>query len=138
MDTGIETYTPDWFKMRQGRFTASAAWKLMAHPRTKKERESGELSATTLTYVLEKVWESLSDQTAVNIDNAATAWGVEQEEHAAKWYSKLTGNELNECGLYEVKGLNILATPDRITNDNKLVEIKCPYNGGNMILCFLA
>lgn len=138
METGIETYSPEWFKLRQGRFTASNAWKLVVEPRTKQAKESGELSETTNTYILEKVWETLSGLSTLNVDNAATQWGVEQEPNAVKWYEKITGNTTKGCGLFERENVAMLATPDRLCNEEGLVEVKCPFNGANHLNhCFI-
>lgn len=136
MDTNLLTYSPEWFQYRRGKFTASNCWKLTVEPRTKQAKESGELSETTNTYILEKCWEILSGQTTSNIDNASTQWGVEQEPNAKKWYTKLTGNEIQEATLYELG--NLCATPDGLIGEDGLIEIKCPYNGGNHLAnCFI-
>ena len=138
MDTGIITYSPEWFAVRQGQFTASDAWRLMVEPRTKQAKENNELSETTNTYVLEKVWEALSGLSAVNIDNAATQWGVEQEPNAKKWYTKITGIDIKACGLFEVAGIPLLATPDGLVGNDGLIEVKCPYNGAiHLKHCFI-
>lgn len=133
-----EQFTPDWFILRQGRFTASNAWKLMTDPRSKEAKESGELSETANTYVLEKVWESLSGSTTTGIDNAATQWGVEQEPNCKKWYTKITGNEVKECGLFETREVNVLASPDGLVNYDGLIECKAPFNGSiHLKHCFI-
>lgn len=139
MDTGIESYSPDWFKARQGNFTGSEVWKLMTEPREKYKKESGQLSVTAETYVLEKVWEKLSGQTKGGIDNFATEWGNEHEPKAKKWYTKLTGNEVIESPLVYSPVINgLTGTPDGLIGEDGMIEIKCPFNGANHLKhCFI-
>lgn len=133
--TGIETYSPDWFKKRQGTFTASEAWKLMTEPRSKKDL----ISKTSETYILEKVHEKLTGMTKIGIDNFATEWGIEHEPMACDWYKRLTGADVQPSYLFFDKDLkNFAATPDRLVNHAGLLEVKCPANGANHLKhCFI-
>lgn len=131
--TGIEPYSPDWFKLRQGKFTASEVWKLMTTPRSKNQ----EISITADTYILEKVHEKLSGLTKTTINNFATEWGIEHEPMACNWYAKLTGNKIESAFLYLRE--NFAATPDRLVNDDGLLEVKCPANGASHLKhCFIS
>lgn len=135
MDAKIEPYSPEWFKLRCGTFTASEIWKLMSEPRSKKDL----ISKTAETYILEKVHEKITGQVKTGIDNYATQWGVEHEPLAINWYSKLTGHEIGDSYLVfhdSIEGFS--CTPDRFVNDNGLVEVKCPANGANHFKhCFI-
>jgi putative phage-type endonuclease len=135
METGIEIYSPEWFKDRQGSFTGSEVWKLMTEPRSKKES----ISKTAETYILEKVWERLSGKCKSGFDNFATEWGNDNEPIAKKWYTKLTGREIQESQLVfrpELKGFT--GSPDGEVDEDGLIEIKCPFNGANHLKhCFI-
>lgn len=135
MESGIEIYSPEWFKSRQGNFTGSEVWKLMTKPRSKKET----ISKTAETYILEKVWEKLSGLTKSGIDNFATEWGNENEPKAKKWYTNLTGNEVHESKLVYLNDLNgFTGSPDGLVGEDGMIEIKCPYNGANHLKhCFI-
>lgn len=139
METTIEAYTPEWFKSRQGCFTGSEVWKLMTEPRTKADKEAGNLSETANTYILEKVWEKLSGLTKSGVDNFATEWGNDNEPKAVHFYEKLTGNKCEHapcCFNPDVIGLS--GTPDRKVNGDGLIEVKCPFNGANHLKhCFI-
>lgn len=135
MDTGIEIYSPEWFKSRQGNFTGSEVWKLMIEPRSKKEI----LSKTAETYILEKVWEKLSGMVKSGFDNFATEWGNDNEPKAKKWYAQLTGNEVKDAQLVysqEIEGFT--GSPDGLVGEDGMIEIKCPFNGANHLKhCFI-
>jgi len=98
-----------------------------------------QLSETANTYILDKVWEVLSDTCKQGVDNFATQWGIENEPLARKWYSKKTGFDVQDpylCFSKEVNGLS--CTPDNFVNEDGLAEIKCPYNGANHLKhCFI-
>ena len=135
METGIEIYSPEWFKDRQGSFTGSEVWKLMTEPRSKKET----ISKTAETYILEKVWEKLSGKCKSGFDNFATEWGNDNEPKAKKWYTKLTGREVTDSRLVfnpDLKGFT--GSPDGEVGEDGLIEIKCPFNGANHLKhCFI-
>lgn len=134
-NTRVAAYTPEWFKLRQGLFTASEIYKLMTEPRSKKDP----ISKTAETYILEKVHEKLTGQTKMGVDNFATQWGVEHEPLAKNWYEKLTGNTTHESFLEFHEYLEGFGcTPDAPVNNDGLLEIKCPANGGNHLKhCFI-
>ena len=131
----IEPYSPEWFILRQGCFTASEIWKLLTEPRSKKDF----LSKTAETYILEKVWEKLTGQTKQGIDNFSTQWGIEHEPIAKRWYVKLTGNFLNgSVMMFHEQFENFSSTPDDQVNEDGLLEIKCPATGSNHLRhCFI-
>jgi exodeoxyribonuclease (lambda-induced) len=139
MESRIDAYSPEWFKERQGMFTGSQLYRLMSEPRTIKAKEAGDLSEGANTYVLEKVWETLSGETIQGINNFATEWGNEQEPNAKKWYAKITGNQVTDAPLVyrdDFKGL--IGTPDGFVGEDGMVEIKCPWNGSNHLKhCFI-
>lgn len=132
--TRIIPHSPDWYKLRQGTFTASEIYKLMTEPRSKKDL----ISQTAETYILEKVHERLTGMVKIGFNNYATEWGVEHEPLALKWYSKITGNEVKDPYLVYHKSIkNFSCTPDSFVNDNGLIEVKCPANGANHLKHFM-
>lgn len=135
----IEPYSPDWFKLRQGAFTASEIYRLMAEPRYSEDKKAGNLSEGANTYILEKVHEKISGITTSNISNYATEWGNEYEPLALEWYAKLTGNLVEPPYLVfhpTIDGFS--CTPDSFVNMDGLTEVKCPANGANHFKhCFI-
>lgn len=90
------------------------------------------ISDTAETYILEKVHEKLTGIVKSGVDNFATQWGVEYEPLAKKWYSKLTGNNLQEPFMQfhpSIEGFS--CTPDALGDLVPLAEFKCPANGAN-------
>lgn len=131
--TDVQPYSPEWWNLRYGTFTASEIWKIMTEPRSKSET----ISKTADTYILEKVHEKLTGKAKMGVDNFATQWGVDNEPLAAKWYAKLTGNEIYEavlCFHPSIQGFS--CTPDKFVNADGLTEIKCPANGANHLKHF--
>lgn len=135
----VEPYSPDWFRLRCGCFTASEIYKLMTDPRSAADKKAGNLSVTANTYVLQKVHEKLTGKLKNGISNFATEWGIENEPLALKWYAKLSGNTLHDPYLTfheSIQGFS--CTPDRFVNEDGLVEVKCPANGENHLAhCFI-
>lgn len=132
----ILPYSPEWFQLRKGCFTASEIWKIMTEPRSKKDQ----FSKTAETYILEKVHEFLSNEVKSGVDNYATQWGVEYEPLALKWYGKKTGFALIDPYLVfheSIEGFS--CTPDCFVEETLhtaeiskgLVEVKCPAKGAN-------
>jgi len=60
--------------------------------------------------------------------NVATYWGQKYEPIATQLYSMRTGKEVLEFGLIPHKYIDWLAaSPDGITPEGRMLEIKCPY-----------
>jgi len=128
MESGIESYSAEWWISRHGTFTGSEAWKLMTEPKTKSES----VSVTAETYILEKVWEKLAQQSKNGIDNYATEWGNDHEPLAKKFYTKITGREISAANMVFREDLEgFTGTPDGFVGEDGMVEIKCPWNGAN-------
>lgn len=119
--------TDEWFEIRKGRFTASEMWKLTVQPRSKADREAGNLSSTAKAYVLEKVQERLSGQAKPGFTSAATEWGKQNEPLAIQRYEEITGNKVWEVG-FVTYGDNAGASTDGLVSFDGMVEVKCPYS----------
>lgn len=108
-------------ELRQG----SAAW----HAARK-----GLLTASRIPSLLglgpgyaDETWEQLLTGEAVEVTDDMLR-GQRLESVAADLFSQTTGLQLTETGLWKasLEGIPIAASPDRLTNDGKLVEIKAP------------
>lgn len=122
----IEHKSDDWFRARSGKFTPSELHRLMTEPKSKTEV----LSVGAITYVKEKVTETLIDRLPDEMDfkNAATAWGNSYEDEAISLFADLVDMEIIKPGFIE-RDENFGGTPDGIAIDNSFgIEVKCPYN----------
>lgn len=127
--TIIPSGTPEWEEARLGRFTASCASFLIKEPRTKAERESGQLSKTTKSYIVKQVAEE-DTGFATNFSTPSTDWGIQQEHKAADYIEKVYGLKLQPAGFIPY-GDHAGATPDRFIGVNGQVQIKNPDSPEN-------
>jgi len=75
----------------------------------------------------DETWEQLLTGEAVEVTEDMLR-GQRLEAVAADLFSQKTGLQLTETGLWKatLEGIPIAASPDRLTSDGKLVEIKAP------------
>src|SRR5690606_30883999 len=90
--------SPEWFAARCGRFTSSEYWKLTVQPKTIKDREAGKLSATTESYLLEKLQERLTGVAKDQQDFKQAEWGHQNEPLARERYAFITDRFVIETG----------------------------------------
>lgn len=130
----------EWFKQRQTRVTASEAASCLnkseaiCGPYVRafgltgfKFKESDCLNPyeSTSDYIIKKVSAFYGENTFK--DTAFTLWGKKYEEVANRLYGKITGKKVHEFGLISHSRLKWLAaSPDGITEDGVMLEIKCP------------
>lgn len=108
-----EQRTPAWYEARKGKLTASDVNTALGE-NPYKSREQ---------LLLEKA--GMPNEFK---GNAATAHGQKYEDEACKLYEKRFGRKVYEYGLLPHPTLNYLAaSPDGVTNEGELIEIKCPY-----------
>lgn len=128
-----------WDQMRLGKFTASQIHKLMSDPRSKADKEAGNLSAGALTYVIERAMEDITGLPAQEAFGRAIDHGNEFEEEALL----LLEEKLDLPALYKYE----MKPPFALFNDHagasadglihidyngKIgIEMKCPYNSAN-------
>lgn len=80
-------------------------------------------------YIIKKCEDYYSPVGGVYKDNKFTLWGKKYEEIANRLYSILKNKKINEFGLIGHSKLKWLAaSPDGITDDGVMVEIKCPLS----------
>ena len=106
----IKQRTPEWFKLRENRLTASDLYDAINNPMSliKKKMKN-------ITYNSNSI--------------PALKWGSMFEKLAIDIYSYLNNVEINEFGLLiNDKINNFGASPDGITSEGIMIEIKCPYS----------
>jgi hypothetical protein len=118
--------TEEWFAARLGKFTASRFGDLMTKGRKKDETFGG----TAISYMMEVAAEQLTGQ-RVQIFGAALDHGTEYEDAARQEYEKRTGVEVEELGFCEISDYSGGSPDGKVKDDDKLIEIKCPYNTVN-------
>jgi putative phage-type endonuclease len=112
--------TEDWYAARLGKVTASRVADVMA------KTKSG-YSASRANYMAQLICERLTGTQGESFQNAAMAWGTEQEPAARGAYEARTGLLVQETGFVPhptISGAG--ASPDGLVGDDGLVEIKCP------------
>lgn len=105
----IKQRTPEWFKLRENRLTASDLCDAIKNPLSLSKRK---LKGTTYN------------------SNAIPAlkWGTMFETVATSIYEDMKKMKVYEFGLIINEDIkNFGASPDGITEDGRMIEIKCPY-----------
>lgn len=121
-----------WNQARVGRFTASEMYRLMTEPRTKEAKEAGKLSEGAMTYVSEKVAETLTGQPKSEAYAYPLVYGKDLEPQAIEYFVKKTGF-MYEPATFVPFGDHAGGSPDGYINDFDGLEIKCPFNSANMV-----
>ena len=130
-----------WDKIRYGKFTASAIYKLFPEPRTKRDKEAGLFSTMGENYILEKAIEQYTGVRLHDAYSRATEHGNEYEHEAIMtvWneYYDSDSNPSDSLILkpnYIEYNRHSGGTPDAYININGSwygLETKCPYNSVN-------
>lgn len=115
----------EWIQERLGRFTASEIHKLIPSG-----KGGNTFSETGKTYILEKLVELETGFPASEIYGPALDWGTEHEPMAREWYTKLTGNVVQEA-YFEPYGAHAGGSPDGMVGELGIIEIKCPFRTVN-------
>lgn len=115
----------EWIQERLGRFTASEIHKLIPSG-----KGGNVFSETGKTYILEKLVELETGFPASEIYGPALDWGTEHEPMAREWYTKLTGNVVQEA-YFEPYGAHAGGSPDGLVGELGIIEIKCPFRTVN-------
>lgn len=136
----------EWEKLRVGRFTSSEFHKLMEcgfRQMTAQELaarpKSGKGSKTTrvpdpktmgkagVTYIRQKVWETLTGQIKSTSYAYPIVYGKEMEDEAVSFFETMTGIETIRTG-FQPWTDHAGGSPDRFIGDNEGLEIKCPFS----------
>lgn len=127
----MEQRSPEWFAIRIGKLTGSRCDDALA------TTKSGE-SAYRKKLKLEILSERLTGLATVIPESPAMRWGTENEGVARLKFASVTGLQVEEDSFIEHPILKDFGcSPDGLTSDGGLVEIKCPQ-GPKHIENFLA
>ena len=105
----IKQRTDEWFKLRENRLTASDLYDAVHYPTTLIKKKLKNVSFNS--YAI-----------------PALRWGCMFESIACNIYAYNNGTNVNEFGLLINDNIkNFGASPDGITDEGIMIEIKCPY-----------
>lgn len=117
----MEQRSPEWFKARRGKVTASRIGDILATIR------NGNWAASRKHYAAQLISERLFDKPPEPFTNEYIEWGIAQEAPAKEAYIKRTGNSIEEVGFIEHPSIALAgASPDGLVGKDGLLEIKCP------------
>lgn len=131
----------DWLIERLGKVTGSQLGKLV-----KKDRSGGYILsngkvASDLLYKI--AWERFlvtesNGMNRLNVSSVAMQHGNDYELEAIKHFEEITGEEVTFGG-YKFEKLNDFfgGTPDGYIDDDTIIEVKAPWNGGNHLKTLL-
>lgn len=108
----MEQYSPEWWKNRANKLTASHATAVMAG------------GSGLKTYCYEIIANALYQGEMEQFSNEHTERGIELEPVARTLYELETGSTVTEVGCITL-GDHALCSPDGLVGDDGLVEIKC-------------
>lgn len=148
----IEQGSEEWEAIRCGRFTASDIFKLMepgkremtAEEKAARPKKGVGSSVTTapdhdkltegaLTYVRQKVAETLTGRLKPSAYAYPLVYGKEMEQEAAEYFQEMSGLEVTPIGFCPFTD-HAGGSPDRdIPEDDSFLELKCPYQSENHI-----
>lgn len=126
----------DWANFRAGYFTSSETSRLLSDPKLKSNKESGNLSDSAMTYIIERTAQVLAPREP-EFYNSKMERGNELEPQAVVAFAENFGLNVNSDDfIYTSVGgfvffwdddYNAGGTPDIILNGHDaIVEIKCP------------
>lgn len=111
--------SPEWFRQRLGRVTASRVKCVVARNRYGNPYKEYE------KYMNELIAERITDQSK-RFTSKPIEWGKNFEGEAAEYYEELTGNTVYEVPFTKVENMEAGASSDRLVNEDGNLEIKCP------------
>lgn len=131
-----------WKKDRLGNITGSNFGKLVV--KDKKGGYTLSTSATAENLIYKIAWERLLKSGNVSnglgrleINSKETNHGSDWESYARVLYENKSGSKVISDNKYFAKDEFIGGTPDGFVDEDGIIEIKCPYNGGNHLKTML-
>jgi len=141
-----------WDEVRCGRFTASEMHRLMGSAKREMTPEelanrpkkgvgssvkfitlNDVLSDVALTYIKQKVAETLTGKLKPSSYAYPLVYGKETESEAVEYFQEKTGLKCEEIGFCPYTD-HAGGSPDRdIPDDNSFLEVKCPWQSENQI-----
>ena len=126
----IKHRSPEWYKARIGKFTASNFGVLMS----KAADGSDGWSKSAMNCIIDLARQLYENEYHERPDNDATRWGINHEAKAIQEFSRASGLEVADAGFVLHPDFpDVGATPDTIVIDKTqcgkliLAQIKCPY-----------
>jgi len=105
----IKQRTEEWYKLRENRLTASDLYDAINNPHSLVKKKLKNVSYNSFAI-------------------PALKWGCMFEPIAINIYSHINNTKVNEFGLIVNDNIdNFGASPDGITDEGIMIEIKCPY-----------
>lgn len=144
IETVIENSEDLWRKQRLGMVTGSNFGKLVVQS---KDRKSFTLSKgkTAIDLIYKIAWERLLKSGNISnglgrlsISSRMTEHGNDYEGEAILKYMERTGNKVDYAQRFIKMDDFIGGTPDGFIGDDGLIEVKCPWNGGNHLQSLLS
>ena len=118
----------EWMNKRAGSFTSSQIGCLFTEPRSKADKEAGNLSETAKTYIMQKVSELLTGTIRNTFKTPEMQWGLDQEPYAIELlkenYTDLVYYGAENPKFFEYSEFSG-GSPDAVSH-NIVFEIKCP------------
>jgi putative phage-type endonuclease len=111
----IEQNTDEWLDLRKGKFTASSFADLFATSSTAQFKKA----------ISKVVFERLTGESPENFSSQYMDRGHELEPLAVEYYENTTFNDTYNGGFFTDNNY-IGASPDRLVNDDGILEVKCP------------
>ena len=122
-----EQRSEEWFRLRAGLLTGSAAADMLA---TIKTGEAAARRDLRLRLVTERLTQRPQEDTYVN---AAMQWGIDTEPLARAAYEAVTGEIVQTCGFVKLTDLAMGCSPDGYLGDfDTLLSIKCPKSATHL------
>lgn len=116
---GAPQKSPEWFKARLGKVTASRLSDWMAVSKAK--TGAGKPLKARLDYEKELMFERQFNTSFETYVNDAMQDGIDYEDFAARQYEKLTGSIVEECGCWYND--YFVASPDRVVYDQTPLKV---------------
>lgn len=117
----VEQQSDDWFRIRIGKVGASRLADVMA------KGKDGKPSVTRENYKMELLTARLTGVYPETYQSEEMKRGIYLEDEAAEVYQARTFSEVKKCGWYPAPDFEMSgASPDRMVDDDGLLEIKCP------------
>lgn len=126
--------TEAWHTFRRGLVTASRFADVLAQPRGKEARASGDMSLTARSYLMELVAATITGQDKVGGKSAAMERGIDKEADAIDAYCRdrfLFPGDWSEGCILRLEDTLVAATPDAFIDNGDpegpgILEVKCP------------
>lgn len=115
-----EQRTPEWFALRAGKLTGSAAGDMLT---TIKTGEAAKRRDLRYKLIAERLSGTSQED---NYVNAAMQWGLDHEEEAVSAYESATGSLVQIVGFVSAENLQAGTSPDGLLDDDGILSVKCP------------